>query len=53
MWSSRMEGPSLDMMETWKTRKAWEKRKILDTVDSCLMIGVYSVINTITGFILI
>ncbi len=21
MWSSRMEGPCLEMMETWKTRK--------------------------------
>ncbi len=35
MWSSRMEGPGLDMLETWKIRKTREKEKVfLDTFGS-------------------
>ena len=51
MWSSRIEGPGLDMLENWKTRKTREKEKVfLDTFGSFLVIGVYSEINNITGF---
>ena len=50
MWSSRIEGPGLDMWRLWKTHKTREKEKVfLDTFGSFLVIGVYSEINNITG----
>ncbi len=51
MWSSRIEGPGLDMWRLWKTRKTREKEKVfLDIYGSFLVIAVYSEKNFITGF---
>ena len=48
-----MEGPGLDMMETERHARLEKRERLLDTFVSCLVIGVYSAINNITGFILI
>ncbi len=47
MWSSRIEGPGLDMLETERhASKTWEKEKVfLDTFVSFLVIGVLGVIH--------
>jgi hypothetical protein len=49
-----MEGPGLDMMETERHVRLEKRERFLDTFFvSCLVIGVCSVMNNITGFILI
>jgi hypothetical protein len=48
-----MEGPGLDMMETERHARLEKRERLLDTFLSCLVLGVYSVVNNITGFILI
>ncbi len=58
MWSSRIEGPGLDMWRLWKTRKTREKEKVfldiflaslLDILEK-VFLDILLDINNITGF---
>jgi hypothetical protein len=48
-----MKGPRLDMMETDRHARLEKRERLLDIFDSRFVIGIYSTINNITGFILI
>jgi hypothetical protein len=53
MRSSRIEGPGLDMLETERHARLEKGESRFRHIVSFLVIGVYSEINNITGFLLI